>query len=82
MIETYFFHYFEANVLLYVSKPQFLNFRLMPHLVVGRQETVSDGGFFVKGHSTQHSGLTGHFFLTETTVEIQVVRPTEVCGKV
>ena len=30
-------HNFEANVLLYhiVSKPQFLNFRLMPHLVVG-----------------------------------------------
>ena len=29
-------HHFEANVLLYhiLSKPQFLNFRLMPHLVV------------------------------------------------
>ena len=37
MIETSFLHHFEANVLLYhiVSKPQFLNFQLMPHLVVG-----------------------------------------------
>ena len=37
MIETLFLQHFEANILLYhiVSIPQFQNFRLMPHLVVG-----------------------------------------------
>ena len=37
MIETQFFHHFDANVLLYqiVSKPQFLYFQLVLHLVVG-----------------------------------------------
>ena len=37
MIDTLFFHHFEASILLYhiVLKPQFLSLRLMPHLVVG-----------------------------------------------
>ena len=30
----------------------------------------------------QHSGHTGLFFLTETIIEIKLVRPTEVCGEV
>ena len=33
----------------------------------------------LRGHNTQHSG---HTYLNETTIEIQLVRPTEVCGKV
>ena len=36
----------------------------------------------LKGPNMQHSGHTGKFLLTETTIEIQPVRPTEVCGKV
>ena len=37
----------------------------------------------LKGHNTQHSGHTDQtFFQTETTPEIQLVRPTGVCGKV
>ena len=35
-----------------------------------------------KQHNTQHSGHTGQQFQTEKTIEIQQVRPTEVCGKV
>ena len=36
----------------------------------------------LKGHNTQHSGHRVNLFQTETTIEIQLVRPTEVCGKV
>ena len=37
----------------------------------------------IKGHNTQHIGHAGQFFFqTEKTIEIQLVRPTEVCGKV
>ena len=33
---------------------------------------------FLKGHNTQHSGHMGHFFQTQKTIEIQVVRPTDI----
>ena len=36
----------------------------------------------LKGHNMQHSGHMGHFFQTEKTIEVQLVRPIEVCGKV
>ena len=36
----------------------------------------------LKGHNTQHSAHMGHNFQTEKTIEIQLVWPTEVCGKV
>ena len=36
----------------------------------------------LKGHNTQQSGHMGQHFQTEKAVEIQIVRPTEVCGKV
>ena len=36
----------------------------------------------LKGTYTQHSGHVGQIFKTEKTVEIQPVRPNEVCGKV
>ena len=36
---------------------------------------------YLKGHNTQHSGHTVYFFQTDI-IEIQLVRPTEVCGKV
>ena len=36
----------------------------------------------LKGHNTQDNGHTCQIFQTETTMEIQLVRPTEVCGKV
>ena len=36
----------------------------------------------LKGHITQHSGHKGQNLKTETIIEIQLVRPTEVCGKV
>ena len=32
----------------------------------------------LKGHNTQHSGHMGHFFQTENTIEVQLVRRTEV----
>ena len=36
----------------------------------------------LKGHNTQHSRHTGKNVQTEKNIEIQLVRPTEVCGKV
>ena len=36
----------------------------------------------LRGTNTQHSGHEGQIFKTEKTIEIQLVRPTEVCGKV
>ena len=38
--------------------------------------------FFLKGTNTQHSGHVGQIFKTEETIEIQLVRPTEVGSKV
>ena len=32
----------------------------------------------LKGHNTQHSGHKGQRILSEKTIEIQLVRPTEV----
>ena len=37
---------------------------------------------YLKGTNTQHSGAVGQIFKTETTIEIQPVRPIEVRGKV
>ena len=34
------------------------------------------------GHNSQHSEHMGQNFLTEKKVEIQLVKPTEVYGKV
>ena len=43
---------------------------------------ISKGTFKIsKGTNTQHSGHEGQIFNTEKTIEIQLVRPTEVCGK-
>ena len=36
----------------------------------------------LKGTNTQHSGHVGQIFKTEKSIEMQPVRPTEVCGKV
>ena len=36
----------------------------------------------LKGHNMQHSGKMGQYFSDLKTIEIQLVRPTEVCGKV
>ena len=36
----------------------------------------------LKGHNTQHSGHMGQNLKTEKTIEIQLVRLTEVCDKV
>ena len=36
----------------------------------------------LKGTNTQHSGHVGQIFKTEKTIEIQPVRPTEICGEV
>ena len=36
----------------------------------------------LKEHITQHSSHTGHIIKANKTIEIQLVRPTEVCGKV
>ena len=49
-------HHFKANILLYhiVSKPQYLNLRLMPHLVVG-------------GHIYVNTGVTLEKFLSQRT---------------
>ena len=33
-------------------------------------------------HNTQYNGYTGQDFQAEKAIEIQLVRPTEVCGKV
>ena len=35
----------------------------------------------LKGHDTQHSGHTGQNLKIERNIEMQLVRPTEVCGK-
>ena len=50
----------------------------IPVVVMGIQEKL-----FLKGHNTQNSDHMGKsFFPTEQTIEIQLVRPTKVCGKV
>ena len=36
----------------------------------------------LKGHNTSIVVTRVNIFQTETTIEIQLVRPTEVCGKV
>ena len=36
----------------------------------------------LKGTNMQQSGYVGKIFKTEKTIEIQLVRSTEVCGKV
>ena len=39
--------------------------------------------FVLKGHNTQHSSfIRVNIFQSENRIEIQLVRPTEVCGKV
>ena len=39
-------------------------------------------GVIIKGHQHAAYEHMGQFFKTEKTIEIQPVRPTEVCGKV
>ena len=36
----------------------------------------------LEGHNTQYSGHTGQTFQADKTIEMQLVRPTEVCSKV
>ena len=38
--------------------------------------------FHLKWPNTQHSGQMSQKLKTEKTIEIQLVRPTDVCGKV
>ena len=71
MIETQVFHHFEANVLLYliVSKPQFLNLRLMPHLVVvvvgggGGGGVTYDNSVHGINHHNMEEGTLVQFFM-------------------
>ena len=41
-----------------------------------------DNHSVLKGHSMQHSGHMGKKIQAEKTIEIQLVRPTVVCGEV
>ena len=51
---------------------------LVPNLLI----SMSPFSTPIKGHNTQHSGHKGQNFSTEKSKEIQLVRTTEVHGKV
>ena len=63
-----------------MGQGQYMHLYLSAQIMFRDTELISY--HYLMGHNTQHSGHMGQNVQTEKPIEIQPVKPTEVCGKV